>query len=117
VSRRPSRRRRKGFYYRSDHFSFAKQGVPMLYFDGGDDLVQGGKAAGKAYADDYEKNRYHGPADEFDPAWDWSGALRDAQIYYLVGRALAESDAWPNWAPGDEFRATRDRSRGTAGAR
>jgi Zn-dependent M28 family amino/carboxypeptidase len=104
----------KGFYYRSDHFSFAKHGVPMLYFDGGDDLVQGGKAAGAAYAADYEKNRYHGPADEFDPAWDWSGAVRDANIYYAVGRALAGSEAWPNWAPGDEFRAIRDRSRGGA---
>jgi Zn-dependent M28 family amino/carboxypeptidase len=104
----------KGFYYRSDHFSLAKHGVPMLYFDGGDDLVEGGKAAGEAYAADYEKNRYHGPADEFDPNWDWSGALRDAQIYYAVARALAESDVWPNWAVGDEFRAIRDRSRGGA---
>ncbi|WP_431848306.1 M28 family peptidase [Allosphingosinicella sp.] len=104
----------KGFYYRSDHFSFAKYGVPMLYFDGGDDLVKGGKAAGAAYAEDYEKNRYHGPADEFNPGWDWSGALRDAQVYYAVGRALAQSDAWPKWAPGDEFRAIRDRSRSGA---
>jgi hypothetical protein len=86
----------------------------MLYFDGGDDLVQGGKAAGAAYAADYEKNRYHGPGDEFDPAWDWSGALRDAQVYYAVARALAEADAWPNWTAGDEFRAIRDRSRGGA---
>jgi Zn-dependent M28 family amino/carboxypeptidase len=106
----------KGFYYRSDHFSLAKQGVPMLYFDGGDDLVAGGTAAGAAYAAAYEKDRYHGPADEFDPAWDWSGALRDAEIYYAVGRALATSEAWPNWVAGDEFRAIRDRSRSGATA-
>ena len=101
----------KGFYYRSDHFSLAKQGVPMLYIENGDDLVAGGKVAGAAKAADYEKNRYHGPKDEYDPAWDWSGMMQDLAIYYDVGRALATSDAWPNWLPGDEFRAIRDRSR------
>ncbi|MCH4894571.1 M28 family peptidase [Sphingomonas sp. SFZ2018-12] len=101
----------KGFYYRSDHFSLAKYGVPMLYFEGGDDLVKGGVAAGEAAAKDYETNRYHGPKDEFDPAWDWTGAMRDVQLYYDVGRALATTDAWPNWVAGDEFRAIRDRSR------
>ncbi|KAK0338948.1 hypothetical protein LTR94_036523, partial [Friedmanniomyces endolithicus] len=58
----------KGFYYRSDHFSFAKRGVPMVYFEGGDDLVNGGRAAGKAAAEDYEAHRYHGPKDEYDTA-------------------------------------------------
>ncbi|WP_066684411.1 M28 family peptidase [Sphingomonas sp. CCH18-H6] len=101
----------KGFYYRSDHFSLAKYGVPMLYFEGGDDLVKGGVAAGEAAAKDYETNRYHGPKDEFDPAWDWTGAMRDVQLYFDVGRALATTDAWPNWVAGDEFRAIRDRSR------
>ncbi len=101
----------KGFYYRSDHFSLAKRGVPMLYFDGGDDLVTGGVPAGKAAAADYEAHRYHGPKDEYDPSWDWSGVVRDVQLYYGVGRALAEGDAWPNWVPGDEFRAIRDKSR------
>ncbi len=101
----------KGFYYRSDHFSLAKQGVPMLYIENGDDLVAGGKAAGAAKAADYEKTRYHGPKDEYDPTWDWSGMMQDLAIYYDVGRALATSDAWPNWLPGDEFRAIRDRSR------
>jgi Zn-dependent M28 family amino/carboxypeptidase len=104
----------KGFYYRSDHFSLAKQGVPMLYIENGDDLVTGGKAAGEAMAADYEKNRYHGPKDEYDPKWDWSGMMQDLTIYYDVGRALATSDAWPNWLPGDEFRAIRDRSRAAA---
>ncbi len=104
----------KGFYYRSDHFSLAKLGVPMLYFDAGDDLVAGGKAAGKAAAEDYEANRYHGPKDEYDPAWDWSGVVKDVGIYYAVGRALAEGDAWPNWVAGDEFRAIRDKSRAGA---
>jgi Zn-dependent M28 family amino/carboxypeptidase len=101
----------KGFYYRSDHFSFAKLGVPMVYFEGGDDLVTGGKAAAKAAADDYEMNRYHAPSDEYDEKWDWSGVMSDLKLYYRVGRMLAMTDAWPNWNEGDEFRAVRDKSR------
>jgi Zn-dependent M28 family amino/carboxypeptidase len=101
----------KGFYYRSDHFSFAKLGVPMVYFEGGDDLVTGGKEAAKAAAEDYEKNRYHAPGDEYDEAWDWSGVMADLKLYYRVGRMLAMTDAWPNWNESDEFRAIRDKSR------
>ncbi|WP_033924557.1 M28 family metallopeptidase [Sphingomonas sp. 35-24ZXX] len=100
-----------GYYYRSDHFSLAKQGVPMLYIDGGDDLVVGGKAAGQAAAKDYTVNRYHGPKDEFNPDWDWSGVIADLSLYYRVGRSLAMSQSWPNWVEGDEFRAIRDQSR------
>ena len=100
-----------GYYYRSDHFSLAKFGVPMLYAEGGEDLVNGGTAAGRAAAEDYRANRYHQPSDEYDPNWDWSGAIRDLRIYYRIGRELAESEAWPNWREGDEFRAIRDRSR------
>ena len=101
----------KGFYYRSDHFSFAKHGLPMLYFEGGEDLVKGGTAAGMAAAEDYTKNRYHGPKDEYDPNWDWSGVLADLKLYYTVGRDLATSADWPNWVEGDEFRAIRDKDR------
>jgi Zn-dependent M28 family amino/carboxypeptidase len=101
-----------GYYYRSDHFSLAKFGVPMLYAEGGEDLVNGGIVAGSAAAADYRANRYHQPSDEYDPSWDWSGAIRDLQIYYRIGRELAEGDAWPNWYQGDEFRGIRDRSRG-----
>ncbi|WP_430446115.1 M28 family metallopeptidase [Sphingorhabdus contaminans] len=101
----------KGFYYRSDHFSFAKLGVPMVYFEGGDDLVKGGKEAAKAAAEDYEKNRYHAPGDEYDESWDWSGVMADLRLYYRVGRMLAMTVAWPNWNEGDEFRAIRDKSR------
>lgn len=104
----------KGFYYRSDHFMLAKHGVPMLYFDAGDDLVEGGRNAGRAAAADYEKNKYHGPKDEFDPNWNWAGAEQDLQIYYAVGRMLAMTAAWPNWVEGDEFRAARDKSRAGA---
>jgi len=100
----------KGFYYRSDHFSFAKRGVPMFNVEGGQDLVTGGRPAGEAYARNYTEHIYHSPNDEYDPSWDWSGTLADLRIYYRLGRMLAQSEAWPNWYEGDEFRAIRDKS-------
>ncbi|WP_157217698.1 M28 family metallopeptidase [Flavisphingomonas formosensis] len=101
----------KGFYYRSDHFSFAKKGVPMLDADSGQDLLVGGIAAGKKADDDYTAHRYHKPQDEYDPNWDWSGAVEDLTLYYDIGRELADGDMWPNWYPGTEFKAIRDKSR------
>lgn len=99
-----------GYYYRSDHFAFAKRGVPMLYIDGGQDLLTGGRAAGEAVDQDYRAKRYHGPKDEFDESWDWSGVMADLTLYYRLGRMMATSTSWPNWIAGDEFRATRDAS-------
>ncbi|MDQ0249323.1 Zn-dependent M28 family amino/carboxypeptidase [Sphingomonas kyeonggiensis] len=107
----PEERPEAGGYYRSDHFSFAKLGVPMLYGESGDDLVNGGKEAGKKAAEDYTRNRYHKPQDEYDANWDWSGAVSDLNIYYGLGRQLAEGAAWPNWYKTAEFRAVRDKSR------
>ncbi|ONF96918.1 M28 family metallopeptidase [Sphingomonas jeddahensis] len=100
-----------GSYYRSDHFSFAKLGVPMLSAGSGEDLVNGGVAAGRAAAKDYLAKRYHGPKDEYDPKWNWDGAVQDLTIYYQLGRQLADGDAWPNWYPTAEFKAIRDKSR------
>ncbi len=104
----------KGFYYRSDHFSFAKLGVPMFNFGSGDDLVEGGVDAGKKASEDYEKNRYHAPGDEYDAITNWGGMMADLKLYYAAGRMLAMTDAWPNWNEGDEFRAARDKSRAAA---
>ena len=101
----------KGYYYRSDHFPFAKLGVPMFYVKRGLDKVQGGIEAGKAAEADYRKNRYHQPADEYSPKWDFTGIAQDVEIYMALGRELATSKAWPNWHPTDEFRAIRDKSR------
>jgi len=101
----------RGFYYRSDHFSFARLGVPMLYGESGEDLRVGGKAAGKKAADDYTANRYHKPQDNYDPNWNWDGAIEDLTIFYGLGRQLAEGATWPNWYPTAEFRAVRDKSR------
>ena len=97
-----------GYYYRSDHFAFAKLGVPMLYIDGGVDLIDGGIDGGMAVAKEYTENRYHGPKDEFNEAWDWSGVMADLQLFYRIGRTLAMSTSWPNWNEGDEFKAVRD---------
>ncbi len=106
----------RGGYYRSDHFSFAKLGVPMLDGGSGEDLVVGGKAAGHAANEDYVAHRYHKPQDEYDARWDWSGAVADLDIYYTLGRKLADDTGlWPNWYKSAEFRGVRDASR--AGAR
>ncbi|MGN6497445.1 MAG: M28 family metallopeptidase [Tsuneonella sp.] len=105
----------KGHYYRSDHFSFAKRGVPMFDIGRGPDLVVGGKAAGEALAKDYVENRYHQPSDEWSDDWDWSGLTEDLALYYRLGRTLAEGALWPNWRPADEFRAIRDKDCGGDG--
>ncbi len=104
----------KGFYYRSDHFSLAKLGVPMIYFDGGEDLIDGGREAGAAVNADYTANHYHGPSDDVGIIRRWDGMMADLRLYYRVGRELAMTTAWPNWVEGDEFRAARDRSRAAA---
>lgn len=106
----PDPKPENGYYYRSDHFAFAKLGVPMLYIDGGEDLIEGGREAGAKVAADYTENRYHGPKDEFDEAWDWSGVMADLQLYYRLGRMMAMSTSWPTWNEGDEFRAIREES-------
>jgi Zn-dependent M28 family amino/carboxypeptidase len=82
----------------------------MIYAKAGDDLVVGGLAAGQALSEDYNANRYHAAKDEYDASWDWSGIMEDVELYYRVGRLLGDSDDWPKWVEGDEFRAVRDES-------
>ena len=100
----------KGYYFRSDHFMFAKVGVPMLDAESGIDKVNGGKVRGQALADDYTAHRYHKPQDEYDPSWDWSGAVQDLSAYYTVGLDLANGTAFPQWRDGSEFKAARDKA-------
>jgi len=100
----------KGYYYRSDHFTLAKRGVPMIYLESGQDLVDGGVEVGKVKWAEYEDKAYHGPNDEFREDWPWDGFVQEIELYYLIGRMLADSSSWPNWLPGDEFRAIRDES-------
>ncbi|OFW99931.1 MAG: peptidase M28 [Alphaproteobacteria bacterium RIFCSPHIGHO2_12_FULL_63_12] len=108
---RPDSEPEKGYFYRSDHISFAKKGVPMLYADSGIDLVDGGEAAGKALGDEYREKNYHQPTDEYSPDWDLTGMAETAEILYEVGAQVANSSDWPNWRDGNEFRAIRDASR------
>ena len=98
----------KGFYYRSDHFNFAKQGVPALDPDSGIDYI--GKSAewGKAKRDEYTEKDYHAPSDQVKPDWDLSGAAEDAQLLMAVGYRVANADKLPEWKPGNEFKAKRD---------
>ncbi|RDI97678.1 peptidase M20 [Dyella solisilvae] len=97
-----------GHFFRSDHFSFAKRGVPAISFESGDDWVDGGIAAGKAAADEYVAKHYHQPSDEWQANWPFTGMARDLQILYTLGYDLANSDTWPNWSKDSEFRAARD---------
>ena len=110
----PDPRAGAGGFYRSDHFSFAKQGVPAVSFGTGRDLVNGGADRGKALSDAYTRDRYHQPADEWSADWDLSGVVPDLTLLYDVGRTLADSRDWPRWSPDSEFAATRD---ATAAAR
>ncbi|WP_374046788.1 M28 family metallopeptidase [Massilia sp. YIM B02763] len=99
-----------GHFFRSDHFPFAKAGVPAISFGSGEDWEQGGVAAGKASEEQYVKVAYHQPADEWKADWPFTGMARDLDMLYSLGRDLADSTAWPNWSTDSEFRAARDRS-------
>jgi Zn-dependent M28 family amino/carboxypeptidase len=99
-----------GHFYRSDHFSFAKAGVPAISFDVGNDLVSGGIARGEALDKEYVEKHYHQPSDEWQPSWDFTGMAEDDQLLHNLGRDLANSREWPDWSPDSEFRATRDRT-------
>lgn len=101
----------KGFFFRSDHFSFAKFGVPALYAKGGIDHVEKGVEYGREIQARYTNVAYHKPADEFDPNWDLRGVVQDLQALYGVGRELAGNEAWPNYVEGNAFKAARDASR------
>ena len=99
-----------GGFYRSDHFPFAKQGVPAISFSQGLDLVNGGTARGEQLAQEYNTKHYHQPSDEWQANWDWSGVAENAELLHQVGERLANSREWPNWSADSEFRAARDRS-------
>ena len=104
----------RGLFYRADHFSFAKRGVPTLLFmaiSGAPDLVAGGRAAGEAWLNGYMAC-YHQACDAWSPTWDLIGAARDVDLAYAVGRDLAFSNAWPKWSAGSEFRAAREANLG-----
>ncbi len=105
-----------GSFFRSDHFPFAKVGVPAISFTPGNDLVDGGIERGNALAADYTAKRYHQPDDEFNRAWRFDGMVQDAQLLHSVGYGLANSADWPNWSEDSQFRSLRDESAGERGS-
>jgi Zn-dependent M28 family amino/carboxypeptidase len=98
----------KGFYYRSDHFAFAKQGVPALNPEGGTDYLGRPADYGRQVRDEWTANRYHKPADTVLPNWDLTGTAEDLKVYFAVGYRVAQADKLPEWKAGNEFKARRD---------
>lgn len=98
----------KGFFYRSDHFEFAKQGVPAFYTHYGVDIIGKPAGYGKEKREAYTANDYHKVSDQIEPWWDFEGAAADARLFYEVGLQVANGDTWPEWKPGTEFKAKRD---------
>jgi len=107
---RPDPEPEKGFYYRSDHFNFAKQGVPALDPDSGIDFIGKDPAYGKKKRDEFTDHDYHAPSDQVKPDWDLSGAVEDAQLLLAVGYRVANAEKMPEWKPGNEFKAKREES-------
>ena len=101
-----------GGYFRSDHFPFARQGVPAINAGGGDDYIGRPAGWGQQVQDAYTAQHYHKPSDEIRPDWDLSGALEDLQIYSAIASRAADTARWPDWKPGSEFKARRDRMLG-----
>jgi Zn-dependent M28 family amino/carboxypeptidase len=97
-----------GGFYRSDHFSFAKVGVPAISFSPGLDLANGGTSRGEQLSREFNKLHYHQPSDEWHADWDWTGVAENAELLHQVGLKLANSRDWPNWSSDSEFRAARD---------
>ncbi|MCC6069575.1 M28 family metallopeptidase [Massilia sp. GCM10020059] len=110
IAYSPDPKPEAGYFFRSDHFPFAKRGVPALSFGSGNDWVEGGVKAGEAAEAEYTEKAYHQPADEFDPKWTFTGMARDLEVLYSLGADLANSKTWPNWSVDSEFRAARDKS-------
>jgi Zn-dependent M28 family amino/carboxypeptidase len=106
----PDPRPETGGFFRSDHFTMAKVGIPAMSFGSGQDLVNGGAARAKAWQENYTSKMYHQPDDEFSTDWDFTGMAQDAELLHAVGLRLANSKDWPNWSSDSEFRAARDKS-------
>ena len=100
----------RGYYYRSDQFSFAKIGVPALYFSQGTDVIGKPPGWGKQRHDEWELKQYHQPSDKLDGSWNFDGMIEDAQLYLYAGWLIAQAEALPAWKPGDEFEAARKRA-------
>jgi Zn-dependent M28 family amino/carboxypeptidase len=99
-----------GWYFRSDHYSFARLGVPAIAFRAGRDLIDGSAAAGSALVAAYNRDRYHQPSDEFIPSWTFAGTLQEATVAFALGAEVANSTTWPTWTAGSEYAPLREAS-------
>ncbi|MBI1408181.1 MAG: M20/M25/M40 family metallo-hydrolase [Caulobacter sp.] len=109
----PDAKPERGLFYRADHFSLAKRGVPvvlMMALGGGADLVEGGREAGDKWVSDYTANCYHSTCDTWSGSWDLRGAAKDVELLFETGKALANSSDWPGWKAGSEFGPVREKS-------
>jgi Zn-dependent M28 family amino/carboxypeptidase len=100
----------RGYYYRSDQFSFAKIGVPALFFSDGTDVIGRPPGWGRRQLEEWELKKYHQPSDKLDATWNFDGMIEDAQMNFMAGWLIAQADAMPSWKPGDEFAAARQRA-------
>jgi Zn-dependent M28 family amino/carboxypeptidase len=105
----------RGYYYRSDQFSFARIGVPALFFSGGTDVIGRPAGWGKEQHEEWELKKYHQPSDKLDGTWNFDGMIDDAQLDFMAGWLIAEADTMPSWKPGDEFEAARKRELAAVG--
>jgi Zn-dependent M28 family amino/carboxypeptidase len=106
----------RGHFYRSDQFNFAKIGVPALYLDTGTDFIGKPAGWGKQQHEEYEAKRYHQPSDEIEDSWNFDGMVEDAQLGFLTGLIIANTDELPQWVPGDEFEGARKEALAKAAA-
>ena len=109
---KPDAEPEKGFYYRSDHFNFAKKGVPAFDPDSGVDFIGKPAGYGKEKRDEYTNRDYHAPSDEVKPDWDLAGAVEDAKLFLVMGYRIANADNFPEWKAGNEFKSIREKSLG-----
>ncbi|HYX74841.1 MAG TPA: M28 family peptidase [Steroidobacteraceae bacterium] len=105
----------RGYYYRSDQFSFARIGVPALFFDDGTDFIGRPPDWGRAQIEQWELKKYHQPSDRLEDSWNFDGMIEDAQLAMLSAWLIAQADAMPSWKPGDEFEAARKRALAAVG--
>ena len=104
----PDTESEKGFFYRSDHFEFAKQGVPAFYTHPGIDIIGKPAGYGQGRREAYTTNDYHKVTDQIQPWWDFEGTAADTRLFFELGLQVANADTWPEWKPGNEFKAKRD---------
>jgi Zn-dependent M28 family amino/carboxypeptidase len=105
----------RGYFYRSDQFSFATIGVPALSFSTGTEFIGRAAGWGRQQSEIWEQTRYHQPGDEIDASWNFDGMIQNAQLGFFTGWLIAQADTLPQWNPGGEFEAARRQALAASG--